>query len=194
MDLQRKTNRSWSFVLLKKFFLVYGLFFIPGSQQQNQQQNQQQQEINAYVVPGNFNKIQYAFRPTTGYFLRPHIIRVYKNQVFIGEIAETGGILWHLEIQTESQKNKKIKQLTMNSVFYNKLHDNFAKSSSSLFSSKMNVDIDLINTFLLILFIAFIAYVFYYLIQKFCCAVRKKKSPQDVIDRKVNSKLINIKK
>ncbi|KAH7728406.1 Protein PAMN-1 [Aphelenchoides avenae] len=73
-----------------------GLFFIPGMSF-----DLQRHPILAYAVPLNSTEIQYSFAPKSASFQRPHILRARDNNIWVGEISETGGVLWRLEIQAE---------------------------------------------------------------------------------------------
>lgn len=76
--------------------LERGLFFIPGMSF-----DPQRHPILAYAVPLNSTEIQYSFQPKSEDFQRPHILRARDNDIWVGEIAESGGVLWRLEIQAE---------------------------------------------------------------------------------------------
>jgi hypothetical protein len=82
-------------------FAGLGLLFVPGTLAYTQS-GQQAQEIDVYVVQPNATTIQYAFRPQSDFFHRPHVLRTNGQNVWAGEIAESGGVLWHLEIQSDS--------------------------------------------------------------------------------------------
>uniref|UniRef100_A0A1I7YP49 DUF4792 domain-containing protein n=1 Tax=Steinernema glaseri TaxID=37863 RepID=A0A1I7YP49_9BILA len=54
-----------------------------------------------YVVPANRTQIQYSWEPSSKAFQRPHILRIHGSNVWVGEIAEEGGVLWRFEIQKD---------------------------------------------------------------------------------------------
>ncbi|TKR63370.1 hypothetical protein L596_027210 [Steinernema carpocapsae] len=74
---------------------VDGLFMIPG-------ELRGEQSIAVYVTPANHTEIQYSWEPSVSVpFQRPHILRIHGNSVWIGEIAEGGGVLWRFDIQKD---------------------------------------------------------------------------------------------
>uniref|UniRef100_A0A914PSQ3 peptidylamidoglycolate lyase n=1 Tax=Panagrolaimus davidi TaxID=227884 RepID=A0A914PSQ3_9BILA len=76
---------------------AHGLFFIPGLA------TEEVKEINVFVVPKGSTTFQYAFRPKSTEFSRPHIIRANANSIYVGEIDDSGGVLWKFNyIQEES--------------------------------------------------------------------------------------------
>uniref|UniRef100_A0A914PVM7 Peptidylglycine monooxygenase n=1 Tax=Panagrolaimus davidi TaxID=227884 RepID=A0A914PVM7_9BILA len=77
---------------------AHGLFFIPGLA------TEEVKEINVFVVPKGSTTFQYAFRPKSTEFSRPHIVRANTNSIYVGEIDDSGGVLWKFNyIQEESQ-------------------------------------------------------------------------------------------
>jgi hypothetical protein len=77
-----------------------GLLFVPGTAAFTQ--SGQAQEIDVYVVQPNASHPQYALRPQSDFLHRPHVLRAFGQHIWVGEIAESGGVLWHLEIQSSS--------------------------------------------------------------------------------------------
>jgi hypothetical protein len=76
---------------------AHGLFFIPGLA------TEEVKEINVFVVPKGSTTFQYAFRPKSTEFSRPHIVRANANSIYVGEIDDSGGVLWKFNyIQEES--------------------------------------------------------------------------------------------
>jgi hypothetical protein len=75
---------------------AHGLFFIPGLA------TEEVKEINVFVVPPHATTFQYSFRPKSGEFHRPHIVRAKDNAVYVGEIDDSGGVLWKFDISEES--------------------------------------------------------------------------------------------
>uniref|UniRef100_A0AC35G258 Peptidylglycine monooxygenase n=1 Tax=Panagrolaimus sp. PS1159 TaxID=55785 RepID=A0AC35G258_9BILA len=76
---------------------AHGLFFIPGLA------TEEVKEINVFVVPKGSTTFQYAFRPKSTEFSRPHIVRANTNSIYVGEIDDSGGVLWKFNyIQEES--------------------------------------------------------------------------------------------
>lgn len=62
------------------------------------------EKIEAYMTALNgTTRIQYSFSPKSEDFVRPHIIRVREQTVWIGEIANTGGVLWRMEIKESNE-------------------------------------------------------------------------------------------
>uniref|UniRef100_A0A914L920 Peptidylglycine monooxygenase n=1 Tax=Meloidogyne incognita TaxID=6306 RepID=A0A914L920_MELIC len=75
-----------------------GLLFVPGFSPPTQDGKPRQ--IQVYVVQPNSTHVQYAFRPQSGDFQLPHVLRANGNNVWVGEIAGSRGILWHFEIHS----------------------------------------------------------------------------------------------
>uniref|UniRef100_A0A1I8BAJ1 Peptidylglycine monooxygenase n=2 Tax=Meloidogyne hapla TaxID=6305 RepID=A0A1I8BAJ1_MELHA len=75
-----------------------GLLFVPGFSPPTQDGKPRQ--IQVYVVQPNSTHIQYAFRPQSGDFQLPHVLRADGNNVWVGEIAGSRGVLWHFEIHS----------------------------------------------------------------------------------------------
>uniref|UniRef100_A0A915LS27 Peptidylglycine monooxygenase n=1 Tax=Meloidogyne javanica TaxID=6303 RepID=A0A915LS27_MELJA len=62
-----------------------GLLFVPGFSPPTQDGKTRQ--IQVYVVQPNSTHVQYAFRPQSGDFQLPHVLRANGNNVWVGEIA-----------------------------------------------------------------------------------------------------------
>uniref|UniRef100_A0A914YWB6 peptidylamidoglycolate lyase n=1 Tax=Panagrolaimus superbus TaxID=310955 RepID=A0A914YWB6_9BILA len=79
---------------------AHGLFFIPGLA------TDEVKEINVFVVPPGSKTFQYAFRPKSTEFSRPHIVRAKGNSIYVGEIDDSGGVLWKFDyLQDPSMKD-----------------------------------------------------------------------------------------
>ena len=80
---------------------------MPGTSAYNREG--QAQEIDVYVSQNlNSSNVQYSFRPQSDFFRRPHVLRTDGHHVWVGEIAESGGILWQLEIQSSGTADHKM--------------------------------------------------------------------------------------
>jgi hypothetical protein len=96
-----KNGNLFSTVYSVHFQKGIGLLFVPGTPTMNSQSGQSN-EIDVFVVQENFTNVQYSFRPESDFLHRPHVLRAFGHQIWIGEIAESGGILWQMEIQSDS--------------------------------------------------------------------------------------------
>ena len=82
-----------------------GLIFVPGTSLPAK--NGRSQDINVFVSARNSSHIQYSFRPSSGNFVLPHVVRAsHKKTIWIGEILQTGGAIWRLEIQSGSNDSE----------------------------------------------------------------------------------------
>ncbi|KAI1731404.1 NHL repeat domain-containing protein [Ditylenchus destructor] len=166
----------------------HGLFFIPGSTVA-QTSDTENHEINVYSVPiGSNNKIQYSFRPKSDAFHRPHILRAKGNSVFVGEIDEAGGVLWHLEIQAEQNvpmdHGSPVAGAT--AAFGSGVAHltNFANDLMSDANTKIAKENPWTGLLVVALMISGAYLLCYCVYTKCCCCCGRKKSPQDNIDRK----------
>jgi len=174
-----KSHSLFQTVYSAHFCPAHGLFFIPGTASSDGR------EINAYFT-GTGKNIQYSFGPESDAFKRPHVIRVKAEDVWIGEIDESGGILWHFEIQTEEEHHPSMPM---------PIHEGhsiaFQRDMNSMFpfpSSSMS-GIDREGMFAFAVQIFFIGLLILTCISIIRCCYRwatgkEADSPQDAIDRK----------
>ena len=62
---------------------------------------QDAKEINVFNVPLGSSTFQFSFRPKSSEFTRPHIVRARNNSVYVGEIDDSGGVLWKFDMNQE---------------------------------------------------------------------------------------------
>jgi hypothetical protein len=78
-------------------------------------------------------KLQYSFWPKSEDFIRPHIIRVRGRTIWVGEIADQGGVLWSFDIK-ESNETMRL-------------------SSAELYMSSDSTNSDVGNSFLILVLV-----------------------------------------
>ncbi|KAE9546678.1 hypothetical protein FO519_010110, partial [Halicephalobus sp. NKZ332] len=85
----------------------HGLFFIPGLP------TQLADEINVFGAPLGASIFEYSFRGRAKEFSRPHILRARDNSVYVGEIDDSGGILWRFDIDQEAGSMMPMNEFSM---------------------------------------------------------------------------------
>ncbi|KAF7640047.1 hypothetical protein Mgra_00000490 [Meloidogyne graminicola] len=173
-----------------------GLLFVPGFSRPTQ--DGQIRQLYVYVVQPNSTHIQYAFRPQSGDFQLPHVLRAKDHHVWVGEIAGGRGVLWHFEIHsseifaspTHSKKNG-AKLINKNKLKNTKKMENKVSSPSQLHPfPASNFAIGSILVFLILLFsMCFALYLLYW---SFC-----QQNEQDLFDKQgfkplKNSDLVDV--
>lgn len=125
----------------------------------------------------NSKQIQYSLRPTTDNFQLPHVLRAsHGNTIWVGEISESGGVLWRLEIQSSSDKDlaeETASDFHLSAIMGSLANGARIKNLSNM--SQNNVYIYAIITSLF-LFLMFIFYKIYH---------NNKSGSQETFDRKV---------
>ena len=85
----------------------HGLFFIPGLP------TQVADEINVFGAPLGASIFEYSFKGRSRNFQRPHILRAQGNSVYVGEIEDSGGILWRFDIDQEVHGMMSMEELSV---------------------------------------------------------------------------------
>jgi len=86
----------------------HGLFFVPGLS------TEIANEINVFGVPLGASIFEYSFKGRKN-FKRPHILRARDNSVYVGEIEDSGGVIWRFDIDQEVHDMMSMEELSMES-------------------------------------------------------------------------------
>ena len=107
--------------------------------------------------------MQYSFQPFTEHFQKPHVIRVDRNFIWIGEITQDGGKLWKFELMNNQMNQVEVFHSELSAFLYSEFYSN-----------------DMISTILLCI-VVFLSFSFIFVLIVF----RKK-----IVDQEFNYKLL----